>query len=196
LIARDKCDEQKKQGPYMTTDRSLPKNWQVGIQGRLENLETAISIADPSRCINERQSEGQALRHLAVRGGLAAWQQRSVAGYIEQHLARQIPLPELAYLVGLSTYHFARAFRQSFGVPPHRYHIMRRIERAKTMLSEHTKSVTEIGLALGFNETSAFTATFRKLTGLTPSAYARSEARTWTTSGFPYVCSSSLGVAA
>jgi AraC family transcriptional regulator len=80
----------------------------------------------------------------------------------------------LASLVQLSPFHFSRAFRQSFGMPPHRYHISRRIERAKCMLTDVSTSVTEIGLRLGFSESSAFTATFRKFMGRTPSDFRRS----------------------
>jgi AraC family transcriptional regulator len=105
---------------------------------------------------------------------LAAWQQRTVAGYIEDHLAEQIPLATLAGLARLSPYHFSRAFKQSFGVPPHRYHTSRRIEQAKLLLEARTRSVTDIGLTLGFSETSAFSAAFRKATGLTPTGYHRS----------------------
>jgi len=76
--------------------------------------------------------------------------------------------------VRLSPYHFSRAFKQSFGVPPHRYHTSRRIEHAKLLLEERTRSVTDIGLTLGFSETSAFSAAFRKATGLTPTSYHRS----------------------
>lgn len=111
-----------------------------------------------------------------VRGGLAAWQQRVVAAHIEEHLAEPISLSDLAELARLSTYHFARAFKRSFGVPPHRFHVTRRIERAMVLLVESAMSVTEIGLTVGFSETSAFTATFRKLTGFTPTAYSRSRA--------------------
>jgi len=111
-----------------------------------------------------------------VRGGLAAWQQRVVASYIEEHLAEQIPLATLAQLARLSPYHFCRAFKQSFGVPPHRYHTKQRIERAKVLLQRRPLSVTEIGMTLGFSETSSFTAAFRKATGLTPSSYHRSVA--------------------
>jgi AraC-like DNA-binding protein len=110
----------------------------------------------------------------AVRGGLAAWQQRLLSGYIEHHLAEHIPLATLARLARLSPYHFSRAFKQSFGVPPHRYHTNRRVERAKALLERHALSVTEIGQTLGFSETSSFTAAFRKTTGLTPSRYHRS----------------------
>jgi AraC family transcriptional regulator len=109
-----------------------------------------------------------------VRGGLAAWQQRLVAAYIEEHLSEQASLGTLARLARLSPYHFSRAFKQSFGMPPHRYHTHRRIERAKTLLERHALSITDIGLRLGFSETSSFTAAFRKTTGLTPSRYHRS----------------------
>lgn len=109
-----------------------------------------------------------------ARGGLAAWQQRLVAAYIDEHLPEHIPLATLAHLARLSPYHFSRAFKQSFGAPPHRYHTHRRIERAKALLERRALSVTEIGLRLGFSETSAFTAAFRKTTGLTPSRYHRS----------------------
>ena len=108
------------------------------------------------------------------RGGLARWQQRIVAEHIEEHLDEPVRLSELARLVHLSPYHFARSFKQSFGAPPHRYHVMRRIERAKRLLGDSTMSVTEIGGALGFAETSTFTAAFRKVTGFTPTAFVRS----------------------
>jgi AraC-like DNA-binding protein len=109
-----------------------------------------------------------------VRGGLAAWQQRIVTAFIEEHLAEQISLATLAQLVRLSPFYFCRAFKQSFGVPPHRYHTGRRIERAKALLARTAPSVTDIGLTVGFSETSSFTAAFRKATGLTPTAYHRS----------------------
>jgi AraC family transcriptional regulator len=107
-----------------------------------------------------------------ARGGLAAWQERSVSAYIEEHITEQIPLSTLAQLVRLSPYHFCRAFKQSFGIPPHRYHNARRIEYARTLLAQPSSSVTEI--ALSFSETSSFTASFRKATGSTPTAYRRS----------------------
>ena len=109
-----------------------------------------------------------------IRGGLAAWQQRVVTAYIEEHLAEQIPLATLAQLVRLSPYYFCRAFKQSFGLPPHRYHSSRRIERAKALLAKSAPSVTEIGMTVGFSETSSFTAAFRKATGFTPTGYHRS----------------------
>jgi AraC family transcriptional regulator len=109
-----------------------------------------------------------------VRGGLAAWQQRIVVDYIEENLTQQISLATLSELVRLSPHYFCRAFKQSFHVPPHRYHSSRRIEHAKVLLARPTCSVTEIGLALGFSTTSSFTAAFRKAAGRTPTEYRRS----------------------
>ena len=108
-----------------------------------------------------------------ARGGLAGWQQRLVTDYIEEHLAENISLSTLAQLVRLSPFHFCRAFKQSFGTPPHRYHIGRRVERAKDLLATRAVSVTDIGLTVGFSETSAFTTAFRKATGLAPTRYCR-----------------------
>jgi AraC family transcriptional regulator len=108
-----------------------------------------------------------------IRGGLAAWQQRVVAAHIEEHLAEQISLKVLAQLARLSPCHFCRAFKQSFGVPPHRFHTHRRVERAKALLADLELSVTNVALMVGFNETSSFSTMFRKATGLTPSDYRR-----------------------
>ncbi len=109
-----------------------------------------------------------------VRGGLAGWQQKKLAEYIEEHLAEDISLPALAEIAGLSPFHFARAFKQSFGVPPHRYLVSRRIEKAKNLLATPALPVTRIGLDLGFGEASSFTTAFRKHAGLTPTEYRRS----------------------
>jgi AraC-like DNA-binding protein len=108
-----------------------------------------------------------------ARGGLAGWQKRTVVDFIEEHLTENASLAKLAQLVQLSPYHFCRAFKQSFGVPPHRYHTSRRIERAKALLANPDNSVTSVGMTIGFSETSSFTAVFRKTTGMTPTDYRR-----------------------
>jgi AraC family transcriptional regulator len=106
-------------------------------------------------------------------GGLASWQKKRVEQYVAEHVSERVLLSNMAELVGLSPYHFAHAFRHSFGVPPHRYHMIRRMEEAKTFLAKRHVSITEIGMRLGFSETSAFTAGFHKLTGMSPTQYRR-----------------------
>jgi AraC family transcriptional regulator len=108
-----------------------------------------------------------------MRGGLAAWQQRRVVEFIDAHIAEDFPLAALASLVELSTYHFARAFKRSFGIPPHRYHINRRIERARALLSNPRTSIADVAASVGFSGASAFAATFRRTTGQTPTHYRR-----------------------
>jgi AraC-like DNA-binding protein len=120
-----------------------------------------------------RINSGTTLRQQVNRGGLASWQQKRVAAYIEERVADDIPLATLAELARLSPYHFCRSFKHSFGMPPHRYHASRRIERAKQLLADRELSVTGIALDVGFNDTSTFTAAFHRLTGQTPSRYRR-----------------------
>jgi AraC family transcriptional regulator len=120
-----------------------------------------------------RINDGAGLRGPVSRGGLASWQQKRVAAYIEERVADDVPLATLAQLARLSPYHFCRSFKRSFGMPPHRYHASRRIERAKQLLADRELSVTAIALDIGFSDTSTFTAAFHRLTGQTPSCYRR-----------------------
>jgi AraC family transcriptional regulator len=109
----------------------------------------------------------------ANRGGLAGWQMRAVASYIDEHLDQQVSLPTLARLVRLSPYHFCRAFKQSFNTSPHRYHVQRRVEQAKLLLSNRRISITEVGLSVGYPYPGSFSIAFRKITGQTPSEFRR-----------------------
>ena len=110
------------------------------------------------------------------RKGLAAWQQVVVAAYIQKHISESIRIRALARFVYLSSHCFSRAFKQSFGMPPRRYFVQQRIERAKALLAGSEGSITEIAIALGFSQTSSFSAAFRSLTGLTPTEYRRTQA--------------------
>jgi AraC family transcriptional regulator len=104
---------------------------------------------------------------------LSARKQKLIVEYIEQHVAEEISLRALARLANLSPYHFARAFRNSFGMPPHRYHRARRMNRAQELLLGSTLPVTQIGVRIGFRETSSFTRAYRRHAGITPSEFRR-----------------------
>ena len=111
------------------------------------------------------------LQRVAARGGLAGWQRKRVLEFIEDHLQETISLSTLSALAQLSPYHFTRAFKQALGMPPHRYHMNRRVERATSLLVD--RSVTEVALAVGYAETSSFSSGFRRLTGMTPTEFRR-----------------------
>jgi len=91
-----------------------------------------------------------------------------------KHVADEIPLATMALLARPSPYHFSRAFKQTFGIPPHRFHLHRRIERAKSLLRSPAASITSVGMAVGFSEATAFSTAFRKATGMTPTGFQRS----------------------
>lgn len=74
----------------------------------------------------------------------------------------------LARVSGVSQAHFARAFRQAFGMPPHRYLLTRRVERAAALLRETDASVTDIAFQTGWSSLGSFSRTVRDITGKTP----------------------------
>jgi AraC family transcriptional regulator len=153
-------------------ETALKLKSQVENSGSMPRLYAeALGIALTHELV--RINSGAARREPANRGGLAAWQQKRVAAYIEENFADEIPLATLAELARLSPYHFSRSFKRSFGMPPHRFHASRRIERAKQLLANRELPVTTIALDVGFSETSTFTAAFHRLTGQTPSHYRR-----------------------
>jgi len=79
------------------------------------------------------------------------------------------PVSRLAKVSGVSEAHFARSFKDAFGLPPHRYLLTRRIERAKALLRDTDLPITEIAFQTGWNSLGTFGRTFRDITGASPS---------------------------
>ena len=86
------------------------------------------------------------------------------------------PVRRLARVSGVSEAHFARSFKQAFGIPPHRYLLTRRIERATALLRDTDLAITEIAFQTGWESLGTFGRTFRDVTGESPSA-VRARAR-------------------
>ena len=110
---------------------------------------------------------------VAGSGRLSRSQSDLLHGYIEQHLASDIGLDELAALVGLTRFHFSRAFKATFGAPPYQYVNQRRIEKARLMLATTRLPVAGIAEACGFSGASQFGRAFRSIVGDTPLAYRK-----------------------
>jgi AraC-like DNA-binding protein len=108
-------------------------------------------------------------------GGLAPRALIRIREYIEGHLEENIELETLAGIAGLSKWHFARAFKQSVGTPPHFYLLQRRLERAQELLAETDLSLAQIALKIGFSDQSHFSRRFRMFVGVTPRSFRRSK---------------------
>lgn len=97
---------------------------------------------------------------------------RSVIEYIEEHLDTAPTLADMAAVARVSPYHFARQFRAATGLPPHRYLIMRRVERAKELLRcGEEVSLAQVATRAGFSDQSQLTRHFRRLVGVTPGQF-------------------------
>jgi len=78
------------------------------------------------------------------------------------------PVRRLAHVSGVSEAHFARSFKQAFGVPPHRYLLTRRVERATALLRDTELPITDIAFQTGWSSLGTFGRTFRDITGESP----------------------------
>src|SRR5262245_47307110 len=119
----------------------------------------------------------QLLRHMAAPsrpergrdGALPRGDLRAVVEYVEEHLDAGLTLAEMAAAAHLSVYHFARQFKAASGLPPHRYVILRRVERARELLRQDRDiSLAEVAARAGFSDQSQFSHHFKRLVGVTP----------------------------
>jgi AraC family transcriptional regulator len=109
----------------------------------------------------------------SVSTGLAPWQLRRAGAFIDAHLCGDPSVSDLARECRLSASHFARAFRQSSGMAPHRWIMRRRIERAKELLLEGELDLVQVALTCGFFDQSHFTRTFGRSEGHSPGKWRR-----------------------
>jgi AraC family transcriptional regulator len=172
---------------FLTTTRSSARHGFSML--RLRALMTELCIAVRSALDDERGTAEDSLRRAAeildeigatdaapkaaVRGGLAPWQIRKVTNYVETHLDRPIKNEDIAAIVRLTPSHFGRAFRNSFGEPPHEYVIRRRVERAQGLMLSSNASLSDIALDCGLADQSHLTRLFRRIVGESPRAWRR-----------------------
>ena len=96
---------------------------------------------------------------------------RRARDLMDREYARPLDVAELARTALMSTGHFARQFRATYGETPYSYLMTRRIERAKALLRRGDLSVTEVCLEVGCTSLGSFSARFTELVGETPTAY-------------------------
>jgi AraC-like DNA-binding protein len=166
------------------SDGGLPLKPDFNLQGDLLNVlaarlrqaalqeqnaaysETLISLLfqEILRTQNENHSQ---LNHRCS-GGLSPRTRRIARDFLHENLSKSIDLHMLANYVGLSRFHFTREFKASFGVPPHKYLLNLRVQKASELLRETRLPITEIALDVGFSCSSDFSRAFKQIMNCSP----------------------------
>ncbi|UPT62195.1 MAG: AraC family transcriptional regulator [Hyphomonadaceae bacterium JAD_PAG50586_4] len=109
----------------------------------------------------------------AIKGALTPHQLDAANAFIEAHLHEDVGLDQIAGAAGLSSFHFARAYKRSTGKTPYRHLLERRVARAQFLLAATNQPLAEIARASGFGRASHFSRGFAAIAGQTPSAFRR-----------------------
>jgi AraC-like DNA-binding protein len=115
---------------------------------------------------------------VARQGGLAGHKLCAAITFITTNLATSLRLDDIASAAGVSPFHFARLFRRSTGLSPHRYITVARIERAKRLLATQS-SIAQVAFECGFASQSYLTTVFRRHVGVTPRAFRLAAPESW-----------------
>lgn len=94
-----------------------------------------------------------------------------VLDYIDAHLDQSLGLADLAAIAQMSQYHFSTTFKMAMGMPPYRYVLQQRTQRAKQLLKDESITISEVALRCGFADQSHMTKHFSKLVGISPKRY-------------------------
>jgi AraC family transcriptional regulator len=112
-----------------------------------------------------------------LRGGLSMVARRRAIELMDANIDSNLSVEFLAAEAGLSPAHFARAFRETFGLPPHRYLLHLRLERARRMLDAENAVLADVAQRAGFADQAHFTRFFKREYGVTPGIVLRSRRR-------------------
>ena len=134
------------------------------LPGRLyiESLANVLTV----HILRQYSAAGRYVRDVAA--CLPRNKLRLACDYINENIRQDLTLTEIAEAVGMSTYHFARLFKQSIGVTPHQYVIQCRVARAKHLLLQGELNIAEIAKSVGFFDQSHLTKHFKRIVGVTP----------------------------
>lgn len=138
---------------------------QAGFQFVIENTAVLL-VVDLLRQLNTRPSDSSKALKSEKAGSIA-----NVMEFLQQNFNQEYSLKDLAALAEISPYHFIRVFKKHTGKTPFAYLMEVRIEKAKEMLKNENRTITEICFCCGFNNLNHFSNAFRRQVGLLPSKY-------------------------
>jgi AraC family transcriptional regulator len=156
-------------GEVLEGDHETPNVLGNRLREIRERLRAVSCVID----VRSAESHGPAA---LMRSGLAPKHIRAVSAFIDAHLHTKIKVEDLSRLTGQSISHFSRTFRQSFGDPPHKYVVRRRVERGQTLMLSTEYSLARIADECGFADQSHLTRVFRAIVGENPYAWRRAHA--------------------
>lgn len=159
---------------YQVSDPLLARAGELLVRSDWDGTGDQLALDHLLQWLLVQLVQHHSTRELAVPrtgGGLSRGQKQRVGDFIEANLDRPLTLADLADQAHLSPWHFARLFRVSFGEPPHRYVMGRRLERARRRLLAGDVKILAVALDSGFADQSQFTRAFRRHFGVTPGQF-------------------------
>ncbi len=109
-----------------------------------------------------------------IKFGLGVAKTKEVTDYIDSHVDDNLSIQVLSQIAGVSSFHFARMFKIETGVSPHRFVMLHRVQKAKSLLVKSKLTLAEIAYQVGFSSQSHMSSSFRKIVGTTPGKYRKS----------------------
>jgi AraC family transcriptional regulator len=139
--------------------------------GTREHIARAVALLDgrPGPTLTRQLSDCSS-RQTPCRG-FTAWQSRRLMGHVDANLAGKILIKDLAASLDISSGHFCRVFKRTFGMPARIWIKHRRIELAQSLMLTTGAPLSEIALSCGMSDQSHFTRSFRNIVGETPSSW-------------------------
>jgi len=160
--------------PLLATHDALIHSMALALKVELEAAQAsgrmyAESIAQTLaiHLLHNYSVHQQPLKELAPQG-LPKYKLHQVTDYINDYLDQDLSLTEMATMVQMSPFHFARLFKQSTGLAPNQFVIRCRVERAKELLLRGELAIADIATAVGFANQSHLTRHFKRIVGITP----------------------------
>jgi AraC family transcriptional regulator len=146
--------------------REMEEGWTTGsLYGDL--LGMSLSVALVQKYAHETPET------LFAKGGISKARLQRVLDFIHENSHADLRLQDLAQVAEMSVFHFARLFRATVGMSPHRYLTEERLRRAKSLLHLGTRTVAEIAAEIGFSSTGHLSRAFRRYVGVSPTEWLR-----------------------
>lgn len=171
------CWQLSMQDYHLTNNRLITENINKLIQIAAENHSVKDLLANltvEELLIRLMQTQARRLLLRANSPHVSRHRMAFVADYIRQHLHEPISINKLADIACMSRANFFRSFKREFGISPIDFIHHERIARAKTLLADRRRSITEVCYMVGFRSLNFFINIFKRLTGVSPSEYRKS----------------------